>query len=784
MFIGLGRAIVRLRIPLLVALLVTTGVLAFSAKNVKFDFSPRSIFLTADEEVRFLAEHRDIFGDEDAILMVLVEAPDVFAPDVLETITEITDRVEEIDHVEQALSLTNMVEIGGMPGMITVSKLIDDLPESPGDVAALREKATGNRLYVNRFVNEAATAAAVIVKIEDGFVEELDRRPLLAAVEAVMADVDAPGITLALSGMPVVHREYTVLLQGDMVRTIAAASLIICLVLFFLFRSFYGLTLPMAAVGMAQILTIAFMVAIGDGFNIINAIIPTLLLVIGVGDAVHFLTTYYEELGEGRTKMEAVEGIVRKVGAACLLTSLTAAIGFASLIVARIDIIKGMGIVAAAGLMITYVVILLLVPAVLSLVKVPKAGRENDPERGPIGALLRWTAEITIRRRKAVLAVSGIIIVGFAAGSFRVRTNNFLLEELFKINPVSQALHHTEDVLTGVIPVEIAIEAKEDGDIFEPSVLRAIDGLQSHMEAEPYIGHTISIVDLVKELAFVMEGERKIPETRRKVAQYITFFEMSEDTSFLEMVVDGPRRRARVSGSQKDWGTDQFFAWYTGTGACDPRARCGTPIQEVIDATFGEAAGVPATAKVTGGNLVAARALSRLVADMLWSLGTAFLVITLLMMALLRSFRIGLLSMIPNVLPLLITLGFMGWVGIPLRTSTVLIFSISLGVAANDTIHFLVRYRRELFRTGDREQAIRDTMMSTGRAIIFTSVLLVFGFATMMTTRFVGIFQMGILGSVTLFAALLGDLLILPVALGLTKPWSRHIEKKAAASAE
>jgi hypothetical protein len=119
----------------------------------------------------------------------------------------------------------------------------------------------------------------------------------------------------------------------------------------------------------------------------------------------------------------------------------------------------------------------------------------------------------------------------------------------------------------------------------------------------------------------------------------------------------------------------------------------------------------------------------------------------------------------------------MGWVGIPLRTSTVLIFSVSLGVAANDTIHFLVRYRRELFRTGDREQAIRDTMMSTGRAIIFTSILLVFGFCTMMTTRFVGIFQMGVLGAVTLFAALLGDLLILPVALGLTKPWSRFIEK-------
>ena len=627
-------------------------------------------------------------------------------------------------------------------------------------------------------MNKTGTAAGIIVRLEDGLIEELARRPILAAVETIIAETERDGLSLAMSGMPVVHREYTVLLQGDMVRTIAASSAIICIVLFFLFRSFYGLTLPMAAVAMAQVLTIAYMVAMGDGFNIINAIVPTLLLVIGVGDAVHFLTAYYEELGEGRSKLEAVEAIVTKVGAACLLTSVTAAVGFASLLVARIDIIKDMGRVAAVGLMITYVVILLLVPAILSLVKVPTAGRNNDPNRGPIGALLRWTAELTIVRRREVLIVACVITAVFFAGSFRIRTDNFLLEELFDFNPVSKDLHRTEAVLTGVIPVEIAIEAEEEGGVFDPSVLRAIEALQVQMEADPYIGHTISIVDLVKELAFVMEGERRIPDSRRQVAQYITFFEMGEDSSFLDMVVDGPRKKTRISGSQKDWGTEQFFHWLDGSGTCDARAACGRPINDLIAESFGPGASVPATAKVTGGNLVAARALSQLVSDMLWSLGTAFAVITLLMMVLLRSFRIGLLSMIPNVLPLMITLGFMGWVGIPLRTSTVLIFSVSLGVAANDTIHFLVRYRRELFRTGDREQAIRDTMMSTGRAIIFTSVLLVFGFATMMTTRFVGIFQMGVLGSVTLLAALLGDLLILPVALGVTRPWSRFIDDK------
>jgi predicted RND superfamily exporter protein len=148
------------------------------------------------------------------------------------------------------------------------------------------------------------------------------------------------------------------------------------------------------------------------------------------------------------------------------------------------------------------------------------------------------------------------------------------------------------------------------------------------------------------------------------------------------------------------------------------------------------------------------------------------------MMLLLRSLRIGLLSMIPNLIPLLLTFGVMGWVGIPLRTSTALIFSVALGVAVNDTIHFVTRFKEELFLSGDRKMAVRATLLSTGRAIIFTSILMIFGFGTMMTTRFVGIFQMGLLGAVTLFAALLGDLLLLPVCLVIFRPWERFIEKK------
>lgn len=780
MFERLAPLLIRYKWPLLALTLALTVVADWQALKVKFDFSPRSIFLTRDGDVDFLAEHREFFGDEDAFVSVLVEAPDVFADPVLAQITQLTEAFEAVPQLEQVLSLATMYEIGGSPGFIEVKQLLEEMPSDDEEREELRQRAVGNRLFVNRFVNKDSTAASIMLVFDEETDEEIERRPALEEIERILADTGGPATT-SLVGVPIVNRTYATLLASDMAFTLGVSTLLLCIVLFILFRNVYSVILPGVCVGIAIGWTVAYMVWIGEGFNIINAIVPTLLLVIGVGDAVHFLTTYYQELGAGAEREEAVRRMVVRIGAACLLTSVTAAVGFGSLVVARIDIIKGMGKVAAVGLMLSYLSVLIVIPAVLSIAKPPTSGLSDDPGKGVIGRALSWIAELTIQRKGLVLTLTLGLSLLCIAGGLRVRSDNFLLEELFPKNPVSQAMQHTEEVMTGVMPIEVSVVTNEEGGMYEPAVLEGMVALQRHMEEDPFIGHTISFADLVMEITQVMEGERTIPDSRRKVAQYIALFEMSEDPSILESMVDVQRSRGRITATQKDWGTENFFSWYDGTGTCDPRAKCGTPIVDLIDQHFG--AGAPAdsparaaSVRVTGGNLIAANALGKLVADMLNSLGTAFVVICVLMMVLLRSFRVGLIAMIPNVLPLLVTLGFMGWTGIPIRTSTALIFSVALGVAANDTVHFTMRFKEELFATHDRAEAVRRTMLSSGRAIIFTSVLLVFGFATMMTTHFVGIFQMGLLGSVTLFAALLGDLLILPVCLIWFRPWSRAVE--------
>ena len=388
--------LIRSRWLVTIGLVLLTAISAWHASSIRFDFSPRSLFLTSDEEVIFLEEHRKQFGDEDALVMVLVEAEDVCVKPVLELVVELTERFEEIDNIDGVYSLATMQELSGTGGMIEVRALLEEMPASPEEEEELKARLLSNSVFLNRFINPTAKATAILVKFEDGFVEELERRPALAEMESILDAMARPQVETTLVGLPVVNREYAVRLAGDMARTIASSVLLMCVLLLVLFRTASGVLLPLSSVAMAVSFTVAYMVEADDYFNIVNSIVPTLLLVIGVGDAVHFLTAYYQELGAGASKREALDRMVRRVGLACLVTSITAAVGFGSLIVARIDIIKGMGRVASVGLMLSYFVILVLVPAVLAIMKSPRRESLSLPTEGVLGPFLLWLAEFCI----------------------------------------------------------------------------------------------------------------------------------------------------------------------------------------------------------------------------------------------------------------------------------------------------------------------------------------------------------------------------------------------------
>ena len=754
----IAEGILRLRWPIAIALIIVSVFLTVRALDVAFDFSPRSMFLTWDPEIEYLAEFREEFGDEDRFVFVVAVSPDtVFTASRLAQIDAISTELDQIEEVDKVLSLTTVPLVRGQPGYVEVRPFIEEIPEDPSELATLATEATGYRLFVRRLVSTDSQAAGIMVSLGSGLSDEKARRPTIKAIEEVVSRHQGQAeLDLYVNGLPVVQRSYAVLMQSDLFRSVGISAIAMLLALFVLFRNVLGAVVPLATVLVAVVWSVGIMQMRAIPFNIINAVVPTLLMVIGVSDAIHLVSRYYEELGAGKEKWTAIRDALREVGAACFLTSFTAAAGFYSLVVAKVDIIKELGRTASIGIGLAFAVIILAVPLLLLAAPKPSPRQTKHIDSGPISRILRWNLHIVTHHPMRVVAVTFVVAVVAAFGALRLEAQSFLLEEIRSSHPISIANKVQEEHLSGVLPVVIDIRTDRPNGALDPVLLRRQRDIIEALVADPRIGQASGLSDLIVEMNHVLRGEEDIPQTQMAVERTLLLYENSEDSSFLDDLTNFDRSRAPIFLTFRDVGSAAYFDWYHHWVG---NQKKGTP------GALADMFPPDVSVKVTGAGVIANRALNNIIRDMMASLSLAFLLIFLAMTILFRSLRIGVFVMLPNVLPLLLLSGMMGWLAIPLRTSTVLIFSLGLGLAVNDTIHFLARYRAERDDSGDLDGRIERTLNTTGRAIIFTSVILILGFLSLLSSSFIGIFQLGILGTTAIFGALLGDLFLLPVLL-------------------
>jgi len=340
----------------------------------------------------------------------------------------------------------------------------------------------------------------------------------------------------------------------------------------------------------------------------------------------------------------------------------------------------------------------------------------------------------------------------------RVNIESYILEELTEENQIVLANHVMENDMMGVFPYEVQVGAGGAEAALEPEFLRRVDQLETFIASQPWIRKTLSVVDILKEMHQAMHGGDpayyRVPETRELVAQYLLLYEMSGNQEDLDVLITTDHSFVRLACQGIDMGTRNFF-------------RLKGTTEEKAAALFR----TPESFHVTGRSLLAQRALNNVIRDMLTSIFSAFLIIFVSVALLYRSFKVGLLSMLPNVIPLVFTMGFIGLMGLNLRTSTVVTFAISLGIAVDDTIHYITRFREELVRCGDYTLAMYRTLKSAGRAIVLTTLIMIAGFLVLRVSEFRATQDFGLLASITLGSALIGSLVFLPTAINLFKPW-------------
>ncbi len=648
----------------------------------------------------------------------------------------------------------------------------DEITEA--DVEELRQSLAQSPMIRGRLLSEDGTLAVAALFLKPA--ESREMREQVEDLRTYLEGHPAPmGVKWHLGGLPYLRTSIVENIRADQL-VLVPMTLVVCMLLLGIaLRWLPGVILPIAAVGITAVMTVGGMAVAGEPFNVLNNIIPTLLIIIGISDSIHLIARYREELDRENAADDASKdqrhwagrATVRTMAVACLLTSVTTAVGLASLIVSKTVMLRHFGVTSALGVMIAYVVTITFLPAVLTWVKAPT---KKERRSGAILELsiMRMTAWV-LRRPWQILGITALLLglCGFAATNLVV--DHALLDQFDEEDPVYQTTRLLEDKLGGVRPLEVSLRSDRELRFEDPEVLAAIDDVAEWARSQEEVLGTMSQTDIMRQTLRMLSPEGA-PEVPRQFGSQ----EMVHALGELLQAKEDDR-----GDPLQSWVTDDRQHMRFEVKVRDVGAQATMRFIDRLDERLAEALPDDVDVAYTGEAYDGSVGMDAVVGDLLGSLLTAVGIIFLLLALLFRSIRLGLLSIPPNIIPLVFTMAYMVARGIPLNAATVIIFSISLGLAVDGTIHVLARFREETRERGLRAHpALIRAARGTGRAIVISCVTLMAGFAVLLFSSFVPVRRFGELIAVTVGATLFATLVVQPALLQIAGV-SRRSEKKA-----
>jgi len=782
-----GRIVYRRRWIALAGSLLVTGWLVSHLSDLTIDNSTESLLLPDDPAVVTYNAMRDQFGRDDLILLAIV-APDLFDPDFLERLRDLHHAIEaEVPHVEEVDSLLNArVTRADAEGLI-VEELLEEWPETQADLERIRRFVLSNPLYRNALVSEDGLMTVIAIKpatysqpreVDDqlaGFADaDIDAEAgaslvyltapegdaLVGGLHDLIARFERNDFRLHMAGALPMTDRISVGMMHDLGVMLPVTVALMSLVLGILFRRIGGVCLPLMIVVLSLLATIGVMIALEMPGSTAVQILPVFLLTVGICDGVHILALVYRFRMEGADEESSVARAMGHSGLAVLMTSVTTAAGMASFVSAEMAAVMHLGILAPIGVGIAFVYTIVLLPALLAIFPLPVA-RRGSPSRGvfPFESLLVRVGGFAARHPFRVLLPTSLLVVIAVLGALQIRFSHNGLSWFPESDRIRVDVKAIDEGIRGSVSLDLVVDTGRPGGLYEPALLEALDAFLTRVALLPveplYIGKTMSILDIVKETHWALgenrEQMRRIPETREAIAQELLLFENSgsDDT---EEFVDSEFRIARIS-MRVPFEDALLYP------------KLLSDIRELADERL---AGL-VEFELTGLMTLLAQIFDAVIRSMMRSYAFAIVVITPLMMLLMGSLRRGLVSLVPNLLPILAVLGVTGWLDIAIDATTMLVGATVIGIAVDDTIHFMHKFNRYFEELGDVESAIRQTLRTTGSALLFTTFVLAIGFASF---GLAGMSNMRIFGGLCAMATLVAfvaDLLVTPALLAIVE---------------
>ncbi|TNF47170.1 MAG: hypothetical protein EP305_08620 [Bacteroidetes bacterium] len=730
-------------------LLLTVFFAAF-IPSIKFDYDFEKFFPIDDEETAYFFEHRDKFESDNDFLLIAIERKEgVFNERFLRDVeTFRKELLDSVPHVKLVQGVTNIEEQFIFPGGGSSRRPYIDL--SSPDLKRDSIRIYRSEELINVFLAEDAKSLCLFLKHED-YISKKKSDKVIDGVKRISEKY--PFEKVRVAGRVIGQKYYITKMVYELVLFVGLSAFLIIIFLLIAFRSGWGILIPQFVIFASLAWVLGSMGLFGQPMNIVLITLPSIMFVVGMSDVIHLVSRYLDALRTGLSKFEAIRVAVREIGFATFLTSLTTAIGFFSLYFVKVQPIQIFGIVVGIGVIIAFILTFVSLPFLFILFPSPKYIYRSKESSFWSNKLRAWFQWIIRSPWKIILAYSLLAIIS-VMGTLMIRTNNFLMDDLRSSEPLKKDFDYLDAHYGGVRPFELVAELKDTNDN-----LWSLDNLNDLEEVEQYLTDTygVTIKSSLVHFAKVINRSSnagnpdkfELPESNSKMRAIKRGIRIANGGKLYSSVVDSAGLVLRISGTIPDWGNEEV-------------TRRNKKLERFLK---GRDSMSPWKFKITGTAHLFDKNLRYLATSLVQGLLVSVLIVAMIMGFIYRSFSMVLISIIPNIFPLIAIAGIMGFTGIELKTSTSIIFTIAFGIAVDDTIHLLGKFKFELMKGRSKIYALKRAYLTTGKAMILTTLILCSGFLLLVFSSFMGTFHMGLLLCITLMVALVADLTLLPVLI-------------------
>ena len=771
MWNNFSKFILSNRIAILVVFFLFTVFMAWKASYVKLSFMGSKILPLTDSAFIKYNNFKSQFGEDGNMMVLGVSSPDLLKKDQFNEWKALAAEIQKVEGIKQVLSIGNLYDLQKDTSnqRFVLKQLSGTTVLSDTEMDSIKQRIYELPFYEGLLYNKESHATLMAINIDTKILNTKKRAPI---IQSILDKADAFSkrnkLEVHYSGLPFIRTAVMRLVSKEFVLFLGLSILVAAVILFIFFRRLYPVIFPILLVIVGVIWSLATLVMFGYEITILTGLIPPLIVIIGIPNSILLLNKYHNELRKHGDKAKALHVTILRISETTLIANITAAIGFGVLFFTGSALLVEFGVVAALNVMATWFICLCLIPIIFSYLPVPALKAQEEHDNSILHKLLVKTDYLVHHRSKLIYSVTMIITLISMIGVLKINVNGYVVDDLPQNSPIIRDLKFFEKNFEGILPLEVSIDTRKKNGVLNLSTIKKVDRMEEMISEYPEFSRSVSLNKALKyaSQAFYNGDPQffRIPNDMEKNFVLSYLGNSGGNNDMLKGFVDSNKQVARVSFQMADVGSKRMNELLK-----ELKPRIDSILKpERYDVLL------------TGSSIIFSKGTDYMLMHLMESILLAIALISLLRLAQFKDVRIMFISLLPNVIPLIITAGLMGFFNIPLKPSTILIFTIAFGLASDQTIYFLTRYQQELLSTDfSTSKVISDTIIETGISMTHIALVLFFGFGIFTASTFGGTMILGLLLSITLIIALVSNLTLLPALLVLLDKRKRRKIAKA-----